>query len=180
MAEHDDRAALALCSGAGRAARAAAVAGIATLLAVGCHVAAGGTPPPPSTVAVVLALAVPVCFWLSDRSWSTRQLAAIFLAVQASLHLVSMLAASDSLAHTSTPRMFTAHLLGTAVTTVVARYGERCLWATVDALGLRALQLPRTPSLPAWHAPWQPAGSIADTFADQCALATAPARGPPR
>lgn len=160
--------------------RAVAVSGIATLLAVGCHVAAGGTPPPGGIVAVVLAVAAPLCFWLSDRAWSTVQLAATFFAVQAALHVVSLVTASDSVAHTSSARMLTAHLVGTALTTAFARYGELCLWATVDALGLRALRMPTVPSLPAWHAPWQPADPVDATCSDQCAVAVAPARGPPR
>lgn len=174
----DDRVAATLCSGTARAARAFTVAFVATVLAFACHVAAGGAPPPAVIIALVLVAAAPLCYWLSDRAWSARQLAAVFLLVQGGMHLVSMLTSGDSM-HATLP-MLGWHIAGTAATVAIARHGETCLWATVDALGLRAVRVPRLPLIPAWCAPWQPVWPTRENRTHQTELDTTPARGPPR
>lgn len=176
-----DRAAVALCSGAGRAGRAVAVALVATSLAVGGHVAAGGSAPPAAIVVAVLALAGPLCFWLSDRAWSARQLAAVFLLAQGALHFTCVFTTpGESVLATATVAMVAWHAGATAVTVAVVRYGERCLWATLDALGLRALFLPTVPAMPVRRTPWWPAWSSRDPYVHQHHVEVSPVRGPPQ
>lgn len=181
MVEPTDRAAVALCSGAGRAVRAVAVSVVAVFLAVGGHVAAGGSVPSPATVGAALAVAVPLSYWLSDRAWSAAQLTAVFLLAQGTLHFACVFTTmGDSVLTTSTGPMLAWHLVGTAATVAVVRYGERCLWATVDALGLRAVFLPTVPDLPVRQAPWWPSWSSRDPYVHQHRVEVSPVRGPPQ
>ncbi|MQA82954.1 MAG: hypothetical protein GEV10_31635 [Streptosporangiales bacterium] len=181
MVDRAGRVNAALCSGTGRAVRAVAVAVVATLVAVLCHVAGGGTAPNAATVGLVLAVAVPLCFWLSDRAWTTRQLAAVFLLAQGFLHGVAVFTIPDhAMADTSTAAMLGWHLVATAVSVAVVRHGETCLWATADALGLRAYRIAFAPRpLPAVGETWQPV-AIGDTPPDhQHHVRARPLRGPP-
>lgn len=181
MAVRADQVDAALCSGTGRAARAAAVAVVATLVAVLCHVAGGGTAPTAATVALVLALAAPLCLWLSDRAWTTRQLVAVFLLAQGFLHGVAVFTTPHhAMADTSTAGMLGWHLVATAVSVAVVRHGESCLWATADALGLRAYRIALVPRpLPAVGETWQPV-AVGETPPDhQHHIRACPLRGPP-
>lgn len=181
MAVRADRVDAALCSGTGRAVRAVVVATVATLVAVVCHVAGGGAAPAAATVGLVLALAAPLCFWLSDRAWTTRQLAAVFLLAQGFLHGVAVLTTADhAMTGTSTAGMLGWHLVSTAVSVAVVRHGETCLWATADALGLRAYRIAVAPRpLPAVGETWQPV-AVGETPPDhQHHVRARPLRGPP-
>lgn len=160
--------------------RAVAVSVTTTLLAVACHAAAGGMATAPATVVAVLAVATPLCFWLSDRRWSAVQLTAMFLLGQGMLHLLSIVSTGDSLAHTATLDMAGWHLFGTAVSVVAVRHGEACLWATVRVLGLRLALLPAAaPILPRWPTPRRPVCSSRESADHQFYVAVTPARGPP-
>jgi hypothetical protein len=97
------------------------------------HMAAGGEVPAAGTTAVAFLGAAGLCWWLSDRRWTSSRLVGALLVVQSALHLLL----AGSAHHHATPLMLVAHVGATALTARLLLTGESWVWDLLDALCLR-------------------------------------------
>lgn len=169
-----------VCSGGWRVARATTVSLVALGLAVGGHVYGGGSTPPWQVFAIVWAVAGGLSWSCSGHRWTSRELVAILLLVQAVMHMTCALGPAPE---TGAPGavMLSGHALATAVSAAVLRYGEDAAWCLLDVLLLRPFAAVAASATVA--APW--AASAIVRWPHACSnmarllSRTIPLRGPP-
>lgn len=174
-----------LTSGVVRAVRASTVTVMVVAIAVGCHAAAGGAIPPVWVIGTMILVAAPLCWSLSARRWSVRDLLAIFLLAQSAVHLLSMISAPASMTmDMSGPlgvsgSMLTSHVIGAVLLIVLVRRGEHSLWSVVNVLALRVVVLQGRQVAPAVAARLPVAAELGHAVSEPW-LEIAADRGPPR
>lgn len=172
-------------SAPGRALRSALAAALIVALAASAHSLGGGSVGGPISVAMLLLITAPACWYAAARRLNAGQFALLLGLGQLGLHgvLAAMaptaagsatrlsghhgipgLALSDpaSAGHVGghlTPNMLGWHVLATVVTALALAYGEALLWFVVEAL-LATMGKPRL-TVPveapaAWAAPVRP------------------------
>ena len=121
-------------AGALRLVRAASTALVCTVLSAGAHLSAGGRASTTSLAVVFLGTWV-VAFALAGRRLATSQLVGLLMLGQAVTHVVSTAGAGSDAA------MLAAHVVGTALSTLLLRRGEDALWTLTDRMALRAVSV---------------------------------------
>lgn len=116
--------------------RSATAAAASATLAVAGHRLGGGTVLAGWQLVLAFGLVLSVTLPLSTRRLTTGQIVGLLLVGQLTVHVCCAL--DDSMA-AMTPAMLAAHVLATAVTTIVLVHGERAAWSLAERLGPRAL-----------------------------------------
>ena len=178
MARDDVRPGAVVCTGDWRVVRAAVVSFVALSLAIGGHMYGGGAPPAWQSFALVWAIAGVLSWALSGHRWTPRELTAVLIIVQAVMH---MLCAFGPRATAMGPSMLTGHVLATAVSVGLLRYGEEAVWRIADALLLRTIAASSTVD-EAWSAPDEspsPSWAYVPPSMARTLLTNTPLRAPP-
>jgi len=158
--------------------RAATVSLVALTLAVGGHLYGGGSPPAWEGFVLVWAVAGGLSWALSGHRWTPRELAAVLIIVQAVMHLLCAFAPR---AAEMGPSMVVGHVVATAVSVGLLRFGEDAAWRLAEALLLRTIAAVSTVEK-VWSAPDEApylSWSYVPSSVARTLLATTPSRAPP-
>lgn len=156
------------------------MAAFTVIVAAGCHLAAGGMVGPLWTLGLVGAPAVPLCYRLSRRRWTVRELVAVFVLAQAVMHLTCTLGVPMA-GGGPVLSMLGAHATATVASVLLVRRGEDGLHQLFETL---LLLRPVRHLVVASPVPAATPGAVVSAAPDlapvrRCFLVAEPTRGPP-